>query len=76
MVLVFNIIVVPSRICTSAFYLKIQTEVVSLGLSDCIAGENRHEQINPEDLEGTGRTSGLSKQLFTKRLYATFFHTN
>lgn len=75
MILVLGTIIVLSRICTSAFYLKIQTEVISLGLSDCIASENRHEEINPEHLEGARTTSDLSKQQFTTQLFA-IFNTN
>jgi hypothetical protein len=72
-ILALRTILVLSRVYTSAFYLKIQTEVISLGLSDCIASENRHEQINPEHLAGAGTASDLSIQLFTTQLSATCF---
>lgn len=73
MILALTTILLLSGICTSAFYLTIQTEVVSLGLSDCVASENRHEQVSLEHLEEEGATSGLSKQLYTTERYAIFF---
>lgn len=73
MILALSTILVLSRVYTSAFYLKIQTEVISLGLSDCIASKNRHKQINPEHLEGAGTALDLSIQLLTTQLFAICF---